>query len=85
MVFVHEFGHALGLEHEPEVSDSVMRPTYTGWSETVVLGQDDIDGIQALYGWLLLRMRIIIALILTDNPMFNSINIMLYLYSVFYN
>ena len=50
VVFVHEFGHALGLSHEPDVSDSVMRPIYSGWSETVILSLDDIKGIQELYG-----------------------------------
>lgn len=45
-VVLHETGHALGLEHS-DVTESVMVPTagvYTG------LYQDDIDGIQAMYG-----------------------------------
>ena len=50
VVLVHEFGHALGLRHEPNVGDSIMRPFYGGWSETVTLSADDIAAIQVLYG-----------------------------------
>ena len=50
VVLVHEFGHSLGLRHEPSAVKSIMRPIYPGWSTTVKLGKSDIDGIQSLYG-----------------------------------
>jgi hypothetical protein len=46
-VATHEVGHALGLQHS-SVGSAVMWPTYEG--ERRVLTQDDIDGIQAIYG-----------------------------------
>ncbi len=45
-VWIHEFGHGLGLGHS-NVSGSVMEPFYTGPRR--VLHQDDIDGITFLY------------------------------------
>jgi hypothetical protein len=53
----HEIGHALGLAHEPPPSqggvDAIMNPAYAGRFHglgTSYLCQDDINGIQALYG-----------------------------------
>ncbi len=45
-VILHEVGHALGLGHS-DVKGSVMLPMVNG---TVLLGDDDIAGIQAIYG-----------------------------------
>ncbi|XP_057305931.1 72 kDa type IV collagenase-like [Hydractinia symbiolongicarpus] len=45
-VAIHEIGHALGLKHS-KVRGSIMWPTY---SRLTKLHQDDIDGIQSLYG-----------------------------------
>lgn len=46
-VAAHEFGHSLGLAHSA-VNDALMFPFYGGPHR--FLHQDDIDGIQALYG-----------------------------------
>ena len=46
-VGLHELGHSLGLGHSND-TDAVMQPNYDGQRRS--LSQDDIDGIQALYG-----------------------------------
>lgn len=46
-VAAHEFGHALGLAHST-VNDALMYPFYGGPHR--FLHQDDIDGIQTIYG-----------------------------------
>jgi len=46
-VALHELGHSLGLDHS-DIQDAVMYPRYH--SNTGVLMQDDIDGIQHIYG-----------------------------------
>ena len=48
-VAVHEFGHSLGLEHS-NVRESIMYPWYKGYFPNIELTEDDILGIQALYG-----------------------------------
>ncbi|QKX03596.1 matrixin family metalloprotease [Aquimarina sp. TRL1] len=48
-VAIHEFGHSLGLRHS-ENSNAIMAAFYRGYTPNVQLDQDDINGIQALYG-----------------------------------
>jgi hypothetical protein len=46
-VAIHEFGHALGLDHS-NVITADMYPYYNGTKN--ILGTDDINGIRAVYG-----------------------------------
>ncbi|CAM4716726.1 unnamed protein product [Leuciscus chuanchicus] len=48
LVAAHEFGHALGLDHS-KIKDALMYPMYK-YVEDFSLNQDDIEGIQYLYG-----------------------------------
>ena len=48
-VAIHEFGHGLGLDHS-EIFDAVMYPFYPSDASSIALRQDDINGIQTLYG-----------------------------------
>ncbi|KAJ7943581.1 putative Metalloendoproteinase 1 [Quillaja saponaria] len=48
-VAVHEIGHLLGLGHS-SVEDAIMYPTISSRSRKVELVNDDIQGIQKLYG-----------------------------------
>ncbi|OCT93196.1 matrix metalloproteinase-18 [Xenopus laevis] len=50
LVAAHELGHSLGLDHSKE-SNALMYPTYRYINpNTFQLPQDDISGIQSLYG-----------------------------------
>ncbi|XP_057458284.1 metalloendoproteinase 2-MMP-like [Lotus japonicus] len=48
-VAVHEIGHLLGLGHS-SVEEAIMFPTISSRTKKVVLAEDDIKGIQYLYG-----------------------------------
>merc|ERR1719411_2535090 len=49
MTAAHELGHSLGLSHSDKRS-ALMAPFYRGYEENISLDQDDIQGIQTLYG-----------------------------------
>ena len=46
---MHEIGHSLGLEHT-NVRGAIMFPSYEGYRPNLDLAEDDIAGIQTLYG-----------------------------------
>ncbi|KAM2157427.1 hypothetical protein ACFX1R_043004 [Malus domestica] len=49
-VSVHEIGHLLGLNHNPDLPDGIMYPYFEYGMVKRDLNRDDIDGIRALYG-----------------------------------
>ena len=50
-VAVHEIGHSLGLMHS-KVSGSIMDAFYSSQNNKVILSDDDVKGIQDIYGML---------------------------------
>lgn len=46
-VAAHEFGHSLGLNHS-DIAEALMFPSYSGPHR--FLAQDDVNGIQSIYG-----------------------------------
>ncbi|MBK7124960.1 MAG: matrixin family metalloprotease [Dehalococcoidia bacterium] len=48
-VALHEFGHALGLNHSAQ-SEAVMYPSYTNGTNKRTPQADDVAGLQAIYG-----------------------------------
>lgn len=48
IVAAHEFGHALGMSHSSDPG-ALMYPVYS-YATGYPLSEDDIEGIQALYG-----------------------------------
>lgn len=49
-IFMHELGHALGLEHPDEADQTVTAIMNSRVSDIETLQDDDIDGINYLYG-----------------------------------
>lgn len=48
IVAAHELGHALGMSHSTDAG-ALMYPVYS-YAKGYPLAEDDIEGIQALYG-----------------------------------
>ena len=49
-VALHEFGHSIGMEHSEKLG-AIMYPWYQGYKgDDVDLTDDDVKGIQELYG-----------------------------------
>ena len=56
-VAVHEIGHSLGLRHS-QVSDAIMNAHYSNQNNNFTLSNDDVNGVQDIYGMLFLFLPI---------------------------
>ena len=48
-VLIHEFGHSLGLKHDPTTQESIMYPSFDLGKQKYKLGKNDIKRIQDRY------------------------------------
>lgn len=58
-ILIHEFGHSLGLRHDPTTMQSIMYPSFNLGVKKNKLHQRDITRIQAKYGARKISQRII--------------------------
>ena len=58
-ILIHEFGHSLGLTHDPFTTDSIMYPSFDLGKKKTRLGPRDIQRIQERYGKRILSSRLI--------------------------
>ncbi len=49
-ILIHEFGHSLGLRHDPDHRESIMYPSFSLSQKKNTLGPRDIVRIQERYG-----------------------------------
>ena len=58
-ILIHEFGHSLGLRHDPNYPESIMYPTFSLKEKKNKLGPRDVSRIQQRYGARTISQRII--------------------------